>query len=312
MRVKFWGVRGSIPTPITSVEIRKKTEKLLKKARGIDLNDEAAVQRFLDGQSIFNLGTVGGNTACVEVRAGDSLLIFDAGSGLRPLGLELMKTEFAAGGCQADIFLGHTHWDHIMGFPFFVPAFIPGNRINIYGCHDDLERRIADQQAPDHFPVSLDDMASQKSFNTLTPGEPIEIGGARIAPFRMSHPGEAYGYRVEFGDKVFVYASDTEMKSTGEEDTKYFRDADLLVLDTMYTIDDVLVKTDWGHCSSLIGIDLAHAEGVRRLALFHHEPTYDDGKLEGIVKKSKKYLQKTYPEMELEIILACEGMEIQI
>ncbi len=270
MNIKFWGVRGSIPTPITTGQIRRKAEQLLKNAGNIDLDDELAVKRFIDSRSIVDLGTVGGNTSCVELRAGDSIFVFDAGSGIRSLGLELMKTEFGNGGGEVNIFLSHTHWDHIMGFPFFTPAFIPGNRINFFGCHDRLEERITTQQAPDHFPVSIDTMASEKTFNILTPGETVEIGGAKIIPFKMSHPGEAFGYRVEFDSKVFVYASDTEMKSTKEEDTKYLAKADLLVLDTMYTIGDVLTKTDWGHCSSLIGVDLAHAENVRRLALFHH------------------------------------------
>lgn len=312
MKISFWGVRGSIPSPASAQEIKSKIKRILRGASGVDLEDRAAVDDFVDSLPPLLAGVAGGNSACVELRIHDSLFIFDAGSGIRALGLHLMRQEFAQGKGTAHIFLGHTHWDHIMGFPFFAPAYVPGNQIHFYSCFDDLEERIADQHDPRHFPVPLDAMAADKHFHTLVPDEPHEIAGATVFPFPMFHPGKSFGYRVEHDGRVFVYASDTEFKTTREEDTMYLENADLLVLDTMYTFEEALSKTDWGHCSPFIGVDIALAEKVKKLALFHHEPTYDDRKLERLLEKTIRYKEKMDPESALEIILAIEGQTVSL
>jgi phosphoribosyl 1,2-cyclic phosphodiesterase len=312
MNITFWGVRGSIPTSPSAQEIKKKIKRVLRGAQGVDLDDKAAVNAYMDSLPPIQTGVAGGNSACVEVRFNNALFIFDAGSGLRPLGLDLMQREFAKGQGEAHIFLSHTHWDHIMGFPFFVPAFIPGNHIHFYGCYEDLEDRIAYQQEDRHFPVSMAMMAAEKSYHTLIPDEPHIIAGITIYPFTMFHPGQSFGYRIEHNGRVFVYASDTEFSTTREEDTMYLRDADLLVLDTMYTFEEALAKTDWGHCSPFIGVDIALAENVKKLALFHHEPTYDDRKLERLLDKTIQYKEKMAPGSPLEIILAVEGLTLDL
>ena len=312
MKATFWGVRGSIPTPPQNSEIRDKMVRLLKGARDVDLSDKQSVNDYLDSLPVTRAGVVGGNTACVELRIGEHLIIFDCGSGMRPLGLSLMAGEFGHGKGIAHIFLGHTHWDHLMGFPFFVPAYIPGNILHFYGCHPDLHSRFNDQQAPEHFPVPMDAMASEKHFHQLQPGQPLTIEGAKITPFEMFHPGGSFGYRVEHDGKVFVYASDTEFKSTQEKDTQPLRDADVLVLDTMYTFEEALAKTDWGHCSPFIGVDIALAENVHNLVLFHHEPTYTDRKLEQVLHKTIQYKEKMAPDSDLQVHLAWEGLEIEI
>jgi phosphoribosyl 1,2-cyclic phosphodiesterase len=294
-------VRGSIPTPAGSEEVRDKIRRALKGAAGVDLSDPAAIDAYLNGLSIFHSGVVGGNSACVELRACDTHLIFDCGSGMRPLGLNLMATEFGKGQGTAHIFIGHTHWDHLMGFPFFVPAYVPGNTFHFYGCHDNLEQRIRDQHVPEHFPVALDAMAAAKHFHELEPERTYDIGGVSITPFHMFHPGRSFGYRVECDNRAFVYASDTEFKSTKEKDTRFLKNADVLVLDTMYTFDEAMAKTDWGHCSPFIGTDIALAENVKKLVLFHHEPTYTDKKLEHVLKKAITYKEKMAPESALEI-----------
>jgi phosphoribosyl 1,2-cyclic phosphodiesterase len=312
MKAKLWGVRGSVPSPITSKEIRIKTAAVLRGAAGIDLRDEAAVERYLDSLPVFQLGSVGGNTACVELRAHGELLIFDAGSGLRELGIELMKSEFREGKGVAHIFLSHTHWDHIMGFPFFAPAFIKGNKIHFYGSHENLERRLGDQHAHEHFPVTLGDMAADFEFHQLDPCSPVNIGSVSVTSFLMCHPGAAFGYRAECGGKIFVYASDTEFKHTKEGDIIYLKNADVLVLDTMYTFNEALAKTDWGHCSPLVGVDIAATENVKTLALFHHEPTHSDDKLEKMLEKTIAYKEKMYPNLPLKVLLSYEGLEIDI
>ena len=312
MKIKFWGVRGSIPTPMGGDEVRDKIRRALKGAAGVDLADPAALDAYMNSLPVHLGGVVGGNTACVEVRACDTHLIFDCGSGIRPLGHSLMAAEFGKGQGTAHIFLGHTHWDHIMGSPFFIPAYLPGNTIHFHGCHDNLEQRIRDQHVPEHFPVALDAMAADKHFHEHEPDRTYDIGGVSVTPFHMFHPGRSFGYRVECDNRVFVYASDTEFKSTKEKDTRYLKNADVLVLDTMYTFDEAMAKADWGHCSPFIGTDIALAENVKKLVLFHHEPTYTDKKLEQVLKKTITYKEKMAPDSALTIELAYEGLEIDI
>ena len=156
MIVKFWGVRGSIPSPISSAEIEKKILGAVAGARGIDLSDRRAVKEYVSGLHPLERGTVGGNTPCVSVEVGDEWIILDAGSGIRELGWELMRKEFGRGRGVAHIFMTHTHWDHIQGLPFFMPAFTSGNRITIYSPIQNVEARFRGQQVPEYFPISLD------------------------------------------------------------------------------------------------------------------------------------------------------------
>jgi len=169
MEAIFWGVRGSIPTPAGPKEIRQKIIEILRLAlaEGVRLENENQLRAYIGGLPPLKRGMIGGNTACVEVRSEaewEEALILDAGSGIRPLGLEMMKGSFGRGEGTAHLFLSHTHWDHIMGFPFFAPAFVPGNRIRVYGAHENLEERIERQQMPEHFPVPLESMGAEVEF----------------------------------------------------------------------------------------------------------------------------------------------------
>ncbi|RMF35590.1 MAG: MBL fold metallo-hydrolase, partial [Chloroflexi bacterium] len=152
MKLKLWGTRGSIPSPVTSEIITEKIIQALLQAEGINLSDPTEVHAYVETLPFPIRGTAGGDTPCVEVRSGKNLIILDAGSGLRRLGIELMKEEFGQGKGVAHIFISHTHWDHIQGFPFFRPAFVRGNRLYIYGVHNDLEGRFRGQQNPVWFP----------------------------------------------------------------------------------------------------------------------------------------------------------------
>jgi phosphoribosyl 1,2-cyclic phosphodiesterase len=270
------------------------------------------VDAFLSSRSPVELGSVGGNSSCVELRFGSNIFIFDSGSGIRELGHFLMNQEFGRGEGTANIFLSHTHWDHIMGFPFFIPAYVPGNKLYFRGCHDNLHERVHDQQVAAHFPVALEAMSANKEFIQMEPGKPVEIAGALVTPFQMFHPGNSYGYRVEFEEKVFVYASDTELTETKHDHTRFLRNADLLILDTMYTFDEALNKRDWGHCSPMVGVDISIAEHVKKLALFHHEPTHSDNDLDEILMKTIAYKMNMAHDVPLEILLAYEGLEVEI
>lgn len=316
MRIKFWGVRGSLPAPVSSAKIVEKLVRALLGAKGVDLDDIFSVQEYVDSLPMEISGTCGGNTSCVEVLAGGHRLIFDAGSGLRELGLQLMKEEFGRGEGELHLFISHTHWDHIQGFPYFVPAYIPGNKIHIYSPKHDIEQKFAVQQMDqDMFPMRLDDMSSDKNFITLSNGG-VDVGDVRVDCIGLHHPGGSWAYRIRHQDKILVYATDGEYQDLSQAALQpyldFFDNADAIIFDAMYTFSESVTKEGWGHSTSLVGVDLAVKTGAKRLILFHHEPTYDDNKLRDIIEKTNQYYTLVREFGQLDILLAVEGEEIEL
>ena len=313
MRVKFWGTRGSIPTPMAPAAVEDKVRQALRRAIGLDLSSEEAIERFLRRLPETIRRTVGGNTACVEVRADEHILILDAGSGLRLLGYELMKGEFGQGRGVADILISHTHWDHIQGLPFFRPGFISGNRFTFHSPHAHLEEAFVGQQAEIYFPVPLSYLSADIRFHRLPVEAWSRIGPFRVYPLQMSHPGESYGYRIEHGGASLVYATDSEYKAMDPASTQryveFFREADLLIFDAQYSFNDTLDRADWGHSNPLMGAELAHRAQVKRLALFHHDPLSDDQTIYQGRQQAEAYLARRGSRCQ--VIVASEGLEIE-
>lgn len=317
MYVKFWGTRGSIPTPLSSKMLKEKIHRALKGAVGLNLSDSEVVDQYLDRLPFSVSNTIGGNTTCIEVRSGDHLLIIDAGSGVRVLGLDLMAKGYGQGNQHADFLISHTHWDHIQGFPFFVPAFIPGNRFTFHSPFADLEARLNKQQQEAFFPVSTDYMNAEFEFNNLSEKEWAQVGPWRVYPMRLSHPGQTFGYRIEDGKSCLVFASDGEYKRLDRESTEefitFFQDADLLVFDAQYSLTEVLDKPDWGHSSAMMGAELAHRANVKRLALFHHDPTSSDDKVLEAQQEAEAYLMRAHNAgNQCEVLVAYDGLDLEI
>ncbi|HOP64661.1 MAG TPA: MBL fold metallo-hydrolase [Spirochaetota bacterium] len=315
MKVKLWGVRGSIPTPLSSDTIEQKLVKALTFARPGDISSEEAVKSFVDTLPLYIKGTYGGNTTCIEVLTDSGeLIIIDCGSGLMHLGRTLMTGDFGKGTGVANIFLTHTHWDHIQGIPFFTPFYIKGNRFNFYSPMDDLKERIDYQQAETHFPVTFDNMQASKRFFKVNADEEFYINDVKIYTKSMPHPGGAFGIRVEEGDKVFVYTSDCEF-SINEIDNiqsyePLFNSANVALFDAQYTFHESLIdKITWGHSSATIAIDIADKYDIQKLVLFHHDPTYDDEKLNSVISNARTYINVNKKiRDDLEVELATEGM----
>jgi phosphoribosyl 1,2-cyclic phosphodiesterase len=312
MLVRFWGVRGSTPTPLAAADLRAEQRRLLLGAHGIDLADPSAVDRYLQAQP----DPIGGHTACIEVRAGDQLFILDAGSGLRLLGQALLQESFGQGQGEAHILLSHGHWDHLQGFPFFTPAYIPGNQLHLYAVEADPRAYLDYQQtAPTYFPVDVAYLRADKHFHRLACGVPVQIGSATVNSLALYHPGVAYAYRIDAGGKSLVFASDGEYKSLAEADLQpfltFFQGADLLVFDSQYALRDAfLSREDWGHSSVIIGVDLAERAGVKRLVTFHHDPNDSDAQIYAAAEAARTYARVNDIAHHTEVIAGREGLTV--
>jgi phosphoribosyl 1,2-cyclic phosphodiesterase len=318
MRIKLWGVRGSLPTPLAGDNVESKIRKALSLAKPGDISSEEAIESFIRSLPLSIRSTFGGNTTTIQVNtaAGD-LIVLDCGSGLKALGTELMKSDFGRGKGIATIMLSHTHWDHIQGIPFFVPLYIKGNRFNFYSAFPDLKKRLDHQQVASHFPVTFDYLQSNKEFFTIQPDEELHLNDAVILNKAMPHPGGAYGFRIEDRGVTMVYTSDCEFNIDEldhiEKYRSFFMNADVAIFDTQYTFDEAINKLEFGHSSAAIAIDIAGMFNIKRLVLFHHEPNYDDEKLENVLFNARTYLSMNPKRTrDLMVDIASEGMEINL
>jgi phosphoribosyl 1,2-cyclic phosphodiesterase len=316
MKVVIWGSRGSLPASVRSETIRYKVYRAIEAARGHDLKSKEDIEQFIDTQLPFSVrGGYGTNTSCIEIRDGDEFIICDCGSGIRDFGNYIMQL----GKIPAvfHIFMSHVHWDHICGFPFFIPAFIKGNRLNFYGFHDNLEQVFIDQQEPPCFPVPLRFMQSDKQFTKLELEKTSEIAGFQIRGIEQNHPQISYGYSFEKDGKKIVYSTDSEHKENSNEEgypfIEFFRNADLLIFDTQYSLMDAIhVKEDWGHSSNIIAVELAVRARVKHLCMYHSEHTYSDANIDKMLRETAKYAAIYDDAYSLKVSHAYDGMEIEI
>jgi len=294
MQVRFWGTRGSIATPGP-------------------------------GTNHF-----GGNTACVELETGEGhILLFDCGTGARLLGAELL--ERAQQPISASILFGHTHWDHIQGFPFFAPAFMPGNKIDVYapeGGHRSLQDVLAGQMEFTYFPVELDQLPATITYNVLAEGV-YQIGGVSVTTQYLNHPAVTLGYRVECDGAVVVYMTDHEpfadtlwrngaepgsiesMVHEGDRrHARFMTGADLVIHDAQYTPEEYPAKKNWGHSTYEYVVELAAAAGVRQLALTHHDPAHDDAFIAEVEQRARAVADKR--GVHLDLLCAYEGCTLKI
>lgn len=247
--VRFWGVRGSIAV------------------------GSAEVMRY------------GGNTSCLEIRCGDHVLIFDSGTGIRALGNMLQRTA----PLDADLFLTHTHYDHVCGLPHFCPFFDPRNRFRVHAGHvtdgPGIKGVLKQMMTSPLFPVPLEIFQAQLSFEDFQQGAVLEPApGIRVLTAPLSHPDLATGYRVEFQGKSICYLTDTEHPAEGicQYLVEFVRGADIVIYDSMYTPAQYKTRKGWGHSTWEAGVALCNAGAVKTYVVFHHEPEHDDAAMDAI------------------------------
>lgn len=314
MKVHFWGVRGSIPTPILPEQIQAKITAVVERITPKDIESEDAKTRFLASLPPWIFGTLGGNTACVEfVSDNGTQFILDCGSGIR---------EFALHGNQPadhhyNILMSHFHWDHIQGMPFFGPVFHPQTKIDFYSTFPAAERIMEAQNACPYFPInaSWKNIKNRFTFHLVEEGVPFFINGVKITTKKMKHPGNSYSYSFEENGKKFIYATDVELgpNDFDKSNTKneFFANADMLIMDCQYTGEEALTKENWGHTIFCYAVDFANTWHIKKLYFFHHEPTYSDKKIHSMVKAARWYEEYTQ-NSTVQIEVAVEGQEVDI
>ena len=275
-RATFWGVRGSVPTP---------------------------------GPHTVEIG---GNTSCVEVRVGGEIIVFDGGTGLRMLGEKLIKEMPVT----AHLFFSHVHWDHIQGFPFFMPAFAKGNTFHLYGGKNvtlTLEETLAGQMDFPNFPITLRDMGSTMVFHDLHENEEVLLGGGKIRLYGVAgnHPNGVLAYRVEYGGHSLVYATDTEHYAVHDPKiVALARGAAIFIYDSQYTPEEYSgeggrrPKVGWGHSTMTEGAEIARIAGVGTYVLYHHDPSQSDA----AVREKERRAREIFPNS----IAAYEGLDIDV
>jgi len=318
-KVIFWGTRGSLPTSLNAVNVREKIIAALTAANGKSFKSQAALNDFVSSLPFSVAGTFGGNSSCVEIQTDSpEHFICDMGSGARPLGQAKIATYGVPHPQVYHIFISHLHWDHLMGFPFFAPMYIPGNRIIIHGCHAQLEEAIRLQMRTPCFPVDYSQAGARIDFDHMIPGKTQYIAGLNVTPKLQTHAGDSYGYRFESIDRTVVYSTDSEHKLEHEEEraafVRFFDKADLVIFDAMYSLAEaVSVKADWGHSSNIVGVELCQAAGARKLALFHHEPVHDDAQLARLLGETRRLEEITRDVGNpLEVISAYDGLTVEL
>ncbi len=271
MQIRFWGTRGSIPSP---------------------------------GPSTFRYG---GNTSCVEVRLDDgTLIVLDAGSGVRALGKSL-------GASHGTLLLTHYHWDHIQGFPFFDPAYIPGSEFRVLGTEFNgagPRQYLSQQMISPYFPATVSQMSALSGFDTV-PRQSFNLGSATVTATRVSHPSVTMGYRIEADDAVVVYISDNEVdvapRGLLTDILDLAEGADVVIHDCQYTEPEYAGKHGWGHSTPRQATRVAREARVRELLLFHHDPTHNDEQVEALAEEARRLAGRT-----VDISIAREGEIIDL
>jgi ribonuclease BN (tRNA processing enzyme) len=318
MKIRFWGTRGSIPVSLTTPDIRQKLLATLQAANGRTFADEAEMARFITGLGFEVSGTFGGNTSCVQlIPDSPEHVILDLGSGVRALG-QHMLAQYGPGQPQTyHVFLSHLHWDHIMGLPFFTPAYIPGNRIVVHSGHPKARAALRRQQDEPSFPVDFDYFGADFEFVVHTPGVAQMVAGMTVDVMRQRHSGDSYGWRFVDPSSRVIYSTDSEHHvddlTERQAFVDFFHGADAVIFDAMYSLAEaVSVKADWGHSSNIAGVEMCLEAQAKRLFLYHHEPVQSDSQIVQILQESRRYEEIMREGPPLEVHAAWDGLEVTL
>ncbi len=321
LKASFWGCTGSIPAPLNTNQLDEKLTEVLWQARDMNFGNRQAVRDFV-AQLPFPLrGTYKGNTSCIQIHNSQDLVILcDAGSGLRAFSDALPDN------CPANtyhLFLTHLHWDHIQGFPFFKPAYQPGNKIIIHSLHDAAEDALRNLLKSPYFPIDFDSLPADIDFDIGNEGRCFQLGNLAVKTLKQDHPDHSWAFRFEEVGESVVVSTDSQHPHQAADESNYpflefFNEADILIFDAQYA----LLRSNeenrkWGHSDVLTAVELAHRAKIKNLIITHHEPSNNDTMIHALLDSAEKHRTKLnakstdkchYPK---EILLAYDGLTVQ-
>ena len=295
MQIKVWGARGSLPAPQPPEILQKNFLNMIDAFVTSGYKTKTDALHFLAQLPIQTTGGFGGNTLCIEVKSNQKQFIIDAGSGIRLLGYDLMRGPCNNGQGEVHIFFTHFHWDHLMGLPFFIPLFIPGNKIHVYAVQPELQDVFKILFKKPFFPVSLENLGASIIYHSLQPRKAFSFPPFQITPYLLDHPDPTWGYKIESGQKTFSHCVDTECIRTSRTelgaDLPLYQNVDLMLFDAQYTLFETLEKVNWGHAAASIGLDLAMRDRIKKILFLHHDPASSDEKIALAENEARKYFK---------------------
>jgi len=321
MKVKFWGVRGSLPASPTPAQWVVDIESLFHGFFKAGHHRPDEIRGYLSSLPITSVGGFGTATTCAEVYTEKARIIIDGGSGIRNLGEALLRRGELRK--PFHIFLTHFHWDHLIGLPFFVPHFIPGAHIHYYAVQPELESILRGKFKRPNFPVPFEGLRADIKFHIMEPRQPILIDGMKVTPYQLDHPDPCWGFKVEAEGKVYSHCVDTEGTRQSREslglDLPLYQGVDLMYYDAQYTLPDLAEKANWGHSAAQIGLDIAFRESIKYVLFAHHDPGADTRQIENLMVQALEYYNYKIENGEegkiikpLKWEFAYEGMEIDL
>lgn len=293
LKVKYWGVRGSLPSSPPPEQWVKTFENLMQQFFKSGYKDATEIKEYLATLPLPHVGGYGTATTCVEVNSQKQQIIIDAGSGLRNLGEEMMKGPAGKGKAEIHIVFTHFHWDHMLGLPFFPPHFIKGNKIHYYAVQPELKEIIQLQFQKPMFPVAFENLGATLHFHQLEPRKPIKIGDITVTSYQLDHPDPCWGHRIECDGKVYAHCVDTEgTRNTREAlgpDLPLYQGVDLMYFDAQYTLPELAEKANWGHSAAQIGLDIAFREKIKHVLFAHHDPGASPKQINELQDQTREY-----------------------
>lgn len=324
LTVKFWGVRGSLPSAPPPTDWTYHIEGVLRNFFSMGYREPAQISKYIENMGVPLLGGYGAATTCVEVSSSRSQLIIDGGSGIRNLSEKIMSGTTGRSKGPFHIFMTHFHWDHVIGLPFFTPHFIPGCEVHYYAVQPELEKLIRGIFVRPYFPVPFEALKAKVFFHVLEPRKPMKLEDFTITPYKLDHPDPCWGFKVEAGGKTYSHCVDTEgTRVTREElgeDLPLYQNVDLMYFDAQYTLPELAEKANWGHSAAQVGLDIALREGIKKILFAHHDPGARIEHVLELKRQTREYYESreqfasqnkdTLPKVAWDF--AHEGLEIKL
>ena len=317
MRIKFWGVRGSIPHSLDSAGWTQHFEKVMKDFFQKGYNKAEEIQSYIRSKAVTELGGFGTATTCVEVKSeNQQSIIVDGGSGIKSLSDEIIKQGRLKEGLEIHILLTHFHFDHIMGLPFFIPHFTAGCKIHYYSVQPEAESVVKSLFQKPTFPVSYGSLSATIEFHKLEAYKENKVNGFTITPYQTDHPDLCYGFKITDGKKTYAHAVDNEAsritKADLAADAGLYEGVDLVYFDSQYDEDTFANKKGWGHGTSHRGFEICANFNIQQILFAHHDPAFSIEDSLAQQKKTELNFTNKYSHLDVKWQYAYDGLEITL